>query len=82
MAGSLHDRTHHMAMVVSISAIVTQETHGISLSDVLRVSLHKLLGAIPQSWNGFHIFVQAQHKTVFLLVVRHKFEGIVVNVAI
>lgn len=71
-----------MAVVVGISTVITQETHRVTLSNVLWVCLDELLCAIPQCWNGFHILVQTQHETVLLLVVGHEFESVIVNVAV
>jgi hypothetical protein len=47
-----------MAMVVGLSTIITQETHRVVLGNMLRMSLHKLLGAIPQGRDGLHILLE------------------------
>jgi len=40
-------RTHHVAVVIRISTIITQKAHWVTLSNVLGVCLHELLRAIP-----------------------------------
>lgn len=70
-----------MAVIVVLSTIVTQESHGVALSNVLGVVLHEILNAIPKSRDGLDIFVQTQHETVLLLVLGHETEGVVVDVA-
>jgi len=71
----------HMAMVVGLSAVITQKTHGIVLGNMLGMCFHELLGAVPQGRDGLHVFIQTQHETVLLLVVRHVLEYVVVNIA-
>ena len=70
-----------MAVVIGISSIITQESHGVALDDMLWVSFHELLGAFPKSGDSLHILVQTQHETVLLLVIGHKLECIVVDIA-
>jgi hypothetical protein len=70
-----------MALVVVLTAIVTEEAHGVTLSDVLGVVLHELLGAGPESRNGVNVLVEGENETVLLVVLVHDAEGIVVNVA-
>jgi hypothetical protein len=72
--------TYHMAMIVGLSTIVTQETHRVVLGNMLGVSLHELFGTVPQSRNRFHVFVQTQHEAVLLLIIGHKFEDIVIHI--
>ena len=69
-----------MAVVVGFSTIITQESHGVALDNMLWVGLHEFLGALPESWNSLHIFVQTEDEAVLLLIVGHEFESIVVNV--
>lgn len=70
-----------MATIVGLASIVTQKAHGVIFRNMLGMRLHELLGAVPQRWNGLHVFVQTQHETVLLLVIGHKFEDIIVDVA-
>lgn len=42
--------------------------------------LDKLLGAVPQCWDGLDVFVQAENETVLFLVVLHILERIVMNI--
>lgn len=49
--------------------------------DVLRMILCELLDAVPQCWNGFNVFVQAEDEAVLLLVVLHESEWVIVDVA-
>lgn len=48
---------------------------------MLRVLTHVGLDTVPQSWDRLDVLVQTQHETVLLLVVRHKLESIVFDVA-
>src|SRR5450432_1923244 len=52
--------TYHMAVIIRIPSIVTEEAHRVTLGDVFRVCLHELFGAIPQGRNRLDVFVQAQ----------------------
>lgn len=70
-----------MAVVVLLSAVVTQEAHRVTLRDVLRVILHELLGRVPKSRNGFQVLVQTQDEAVLLLVVGHVLERVIVDIA-
>ncbi len=70
-----------MAVVVTFTIIVTQESHRVVLRNVLRVVLHEFLGAIQKCWDRLDVFVQAEDKAVLLLVVFHELEWIVVDVA-
>ena len=69
-----------MAVVVGVATVVGKEAHRVALDNVLRVVLHPLLGALPQSGDGLDVFVQREGETVLLLVVGHELEGVVVNV--
>ena len=71
-----------MALVVSVTTIVTEETHGIARGNVFREVLDELLGAIPEGRNSVDVLVQAQNEAVLLLVLGHESEGIVVNIAV
>jgi hypothetical protein len=73
--------TYHMAMVIRVSSIVTEEAHRVTLGDVFRVCFHELFGAIPQRRNRLDVFVQAQHETVLLLVFGHELENVIVDIA-
>lgn len=72
---------YHMTVIIGVSTIITQESHGVSFNDVLRVCLHELLGAVPKSWDSLDVFVQTQDETVLLFVIGHEFESIVVDIA-
>ena len=78
---SRNNSTHEMAVVVRVSTIITQKTHRVLLGNVLRMILEESLCSIPQGRNSLHILVQTQHETVLLLVVGHKLEWIIVDVA-
>lgn len=73
--------THEVAVVVSFTLVIGEETHGVALDNVLRVVLHPLLGALPQSGDSLNVFVQRKSETVLLLVVGHELESVVINVA-
>lgn len=70
-----------MALVVGVSVVVTEEFHRVVFVDVLGMLLDELLDTVPEGGNGLDVLVQADDKAVFLLVVSHELEGIVVNVA-
>jgi len=74
-------KTYHMAVVIRVSSIVTEEAHRVTLGDVFRVCFHELFGAIPQRRNRLDVFVQAQHETVLLLVFGHELENVIVDIA-
>ena len=73
--------TYHVAVIVRVATIIAQKSHGVTLGNVLRVCLHKFLGALPQGWNSLDVFVETEHETVLLLVIRHKLEDIIVDIA-
>ncbi|TKW55601.1 hypothetical protein CTA1_12336 [Colletotrichum tanaceti] len=73
--------TYEMTVVVGITAVITQEAHGIALCNVLGVVLHELLGAVPERWDSLDVLVQAQDEAVLLVVLLHEAEGIIVNIA-
>lgn len=73
--------THEVAVVVGVAAVIGKEAHRVALDNVLRVILHPLLGALPQSGDSLDVLVQRKSETVLLLVVGHEFESVVVNVA-
>jgi hypothetical protein len=70
-----------MAFVVGIPSIIAEEGHAVLGMDVLWMCLHELLDAVPECGYRLDIFVQTQHETVFLAVVDHESEGVVVNIA-
>lgn len=70
-----------MAVIELIPTIVTQETHGVALDNVLRVRLHEFLRGLPQSGNRVHVLVKTQYETILFLFVGHELERIVINVA-
>lgn len=70
-----------MALVVRLATVIAQETHGVVLSNVLGVILHKLGDTVPQGGDGLNVLVQAEHETVLLSILVHEAEGIVVDVA-
>lgn len=71
-----------MAMVIGVAPIITQESHRVSFCDMLWVLLHISLYTIPKSRNCLHVLVQAEYEAVFLSMVAHEFEGIIVDVAV
>ena len=70
-----------MALVIRVSVVIAKESHRILGVDVLRVIFDELLHTLPESWNCLDVFIQAQDEAVLLLIVLHKSEWIVVNVA-
>ncbi len=70
-----------MTLVVCLAAIVTKELEEVVGSKMLRVVLHKLLCAIPESGDGLTVLVETQDETVLLLLLDHDAEGVVVNIA-
>jgi hypothetical protein len=70
-----------MALVVVLTTVITEETHGIVGRDMLGVVLHELLGASPEGRNGVDVLVKRENKTVLLVVLVHDTEGVVVDVA-
>jgi hypothetical protein len=71
----------HVAVIVGVSTVITEIRHGVTLGNVLRMVLHKLLDTVPKRWNGLNVFVQAEHEGVLLAVISHELEGVVVDVA-
>ena len=70
-----------MTVVVRLPAIVTQKSHRVAFGDMFWMRFRKVLHAIPQLRNRLRILVETQDETVFLPVVAHVPEGIVVDVA-
>lgn len=70
-----------MALVISLTTIITQESHRVSFCNMLRVRLHKFLRTIPQRRDSVVILIQTQHKTILLLVIHHIPEWIKRDVA-
>jgi hypothetical protein len=73
--------SHHVAMVVGLSTVITEESHGVVLRNVFWVILHELLYAVPKSRDRLYVFVQTQHEAVLLLVVGHEFENVIIDIA-
>ena len=71
-----------MTLVVGLATIVTEESHGVTLGNVLGVVLHELRNAVPESGDGLEILVKAEHEAVLLLVLVHVAEGVVMDVAV
>ena len=74
--------TYEMALVVGITTIITEESHGVVLCDMFGMVLHEFLGAVPESRNGVNVFVETKDKAVLLVVLDHNTEGVVVDVAV
>lgn len=74
--------THKMAVVIGATLIITQEAHRVTLHNMFGVLIHKPLYHVPERGDRLHIFVQTDHKTVFLPVFGHECERIVMKVAI
>ncbi len=49
---------------------------------MLREVLCEVLGRIPERGNGLDVFIQTERETVFLLLLGHELEGVVVDVAV
>lgn len=71
-----------MALVVGLAAIVTEESHGVALGNVLGVVLDELGNAVPEGGDGLEILVETEDEAVLLLVLVHVAEGVVVDVAV
>jgi hypothetical protein len=71
-----------MAVIVGLSTVVTQESHGVSFCNVLGVRLHILLGTFPECRDSLYVFVKTEYETVLLLVVGHELKNIIVDVAV
>lgn len=71
-----------MALVVGLSAVITQEVDRVSIDDVLGVVAHELLHAVPQGRDGVVVFVKTEHETVLLVVLLHEAEGVKGNIAV
>lgn len=74
--------TYEVALVIGLTAVLTNKLHGVTAGDVLRVTLHELLHAIPESGNGINVFVQTDDKAVLLIVLLHEAEWVMADVAI
>ena len=70
-----------MAVVVGLATVIGKETHRVTTNNVLGKLLDVVLGAIPESGNGFDIFVERKGETVLLVVVGHELESVVLDVA-
>jgi hypothetical protein len=70
-----------MAVVVCLTAIVTEKLHRVVLDNVLREVLGKVLGSVPKRRDGLDVLVQAEGEAVLLLVVGHVLERVVFDVA-
>ena len=70
-----------VAMVVAVPLVVAEPRHTVVLGDVLRELAHEFLRRVPDRGDGLDVFVQTQHETVLLLVLRHEAERIEVDVA-
>ena len=46
-----------MAMIVTLSIIITQPVQSVVLGDMLGVLLDEFLGAVPYGGDGFDIFI-------------------------
>lgn len=71
-----------MALVVGLATIVTEESHGVALSNVLGVVLDELGNAVPEGRDSLEVLVKAEHEAVLLVVLVHEAERIVVDVAV
>ena len=70
-----------MAMVIAFAIVIAQECHRVIFRNMFWVLLHERLGAVPQCWDRLDVFVQAQDKAILLLIVFHKFEWVVMDIA-
>lgn len=74
-------RTYEMAFVVGFSFVITEPVERVVLVEVFGMFLHEFLDTIPECFDGLTIFVETEDEAVFLLVVDHVFEWIVVDIA-
>jgi hypothetical protein len=81
IGNKIGEPAYEVAMIVRVTAIITQEGHGIVLCDVLGMLFHEFFHAIPERRNRLDVLVQTQHETVLLLVLGHVAERIVVDIA-
>ena len=73
--------TYEVALVVGLTAVLTDKVHGVAAGNVLGMVLHKLLDAIPQGRDRLVVLVQTDDKTVLLVVFLHKAEWVMAHVA-
>ncbi len=71
-----------MAVVVRFTVIIAEELHRVVLGNVLREVLCEVLGGVPERGNGLDVFVQTEGEAVFLLLLGHELESIVVDIAV
>ena len=76
-----NEHTHEMAMIVTLSIIVTQPVKCIVLGDMLGVLFDEFLGAVPYGWDGLNIFVETEDKAIDLLMLGHVPEWIEPDIA-
>lgn len=74
--------TYEVALVVGLTAILTDKLHGIATGDVLGVGLQELLHAIPECGDGVNVFVQTDDKAVLLIILLHEAERIVADITV
>lgn len=74
--------TYEMTLVISLTTVITQESHRVPFGDMLRIRLHEFLCTIPQRRDSLVVLIQTQHKTILLLVIHHVPERIKRDVAI
>ena len=76
-----NEHTHEMAMIVTLSIIVTQPVQSVVLGDMLGVLFDELLGAVPYGGDGLNVFVETEDKAIDLLMLGHVPEWIEADVA-
>lgn len=69
-----------MTVIVCLAAVVAHKGQRVVRGDMLRMVLHELLGAVPESRNSLPVLVQTQDKAVLLIVFLHEAERIVVKI--
>lgn len=74
--------TYEVALVVGLTAILTDKLHGIATGNVLGVGLQELLHAIPERGDGVDVLVQTDNKAVLLVVLLHEAERVVANITV
>lgn len=71
-----------VAVVVGFAVVVGEEGHAVVRGDVFWVVLHEGLDAVPERRDRLDVFVEGEDEGVFLVVVGHELERVVVDVAV
>jgi len=70
-----------VAVVVALAAVVGEEREAVVRDDVLRVGFHEALDRVPERGDRLDVLVEGEDEGVFLLVIGHKLERVIFDVA-